>query len=107
MTPNRIPEEPPPQLQQPMTSQTQLTGINTTASICSGSNAFSFHFVPIDANGRMLRLPVFPVIHVPAHSKAAAVSYAIVRIREKNDLSTVANVDSVVPVFCKNSSTDV
>ena len=81
MAPNRISEEPTPQPQQPMTPQTQHTGVNTAASVRSGSNAFSFRFIPIGASGRMLRLPVFPMIRAPAHSKATAVAYALDRIR--------------------------
>ena len=98
MAPNRISEEPLPQPQHPMTSQTQQTGINSTASIRSGSNTFSFRSVPIGASGRILRLPVFPVIRVPAHSKAAAAAYAIDRIREEKKSSTITTMDIVVVV---------
>ena len=87
-------EEPLTQPQQPMTLKTHLTGINITASIRSGSNVFSFRSVPIGTSGRMLPLPVFPVIRVSIHFKAAV----IVRIHEENESNTVNIVDIVVPV---------
>ena len=108
MISNRILEESTPQLQQPMTSQTQQTGFNTTAFIYSDRNAFSFRCIPIGAGGRMLRLPVFPVIRAPAYSKATAVAYALQRIRGdiSSQYTTTADIVAIVAkFFCEVSTT--